>query len=114
MQIKEKFFDDIAVVSMKGNLLGGDETQQMKDKIQSLIHDGVKKIVLDLKGVTWMNSTGLGALISCYTSAKNQSGDLRLSHLSEKVHNLFIITKLLKVFKVFETTERAIASFKSK
>ena len=114
MQIKEKFFDDVAVVSIKGNLIGGDETTQVRDKIQSLLQDDVKKIIIDLKGAAWMNSTGLGTLISSFTSAKNKGADLRLSNLSEKVHNLFVITKLLKVFKVYESTDRAVASFKSR
>ncbi len=114
MQLKEKFYDDVAVVSIKGSLIGGEETTQLKEKIQSLLADDVKKIILDLKGTTWMNSTGLGALISSYTSAKNKNADLRLSNLSEKVHNLFVITQLIKVFKSFESNERAIASFKSK
>ena len=114
MQIKEKFFDDIAVVSIKGNLIGGEETTLVQEKIQSLLHDDVKKIVIDLKGTTWMNSTGLGALISSYTSSKNKGSDLRLANLSEKVHNLFAITQLIKVFKTYESTERAVASFKSK
>ncbi|MBM4165456.1 MAG: STAS domain-containing protein [Ignavibacteria bacterium] len=112
MQIKEKFFDDIAMISLKGNLIGGEETLQLQEKIRSLLADGMKKIVIDLKGTNWMNSSGLGALISAYTSSTNQGADLRLANLSEKVHNLFVITKLLKVFKVFESTERAVASFK--
>jgi anti-sigma B factor antagonist len=65
-----------------------------------------------MKGVRWISSTGLGTLIAVLTSIKNKGGDLRLANITEKVESIFVITQLVKVFKTYETTDRAIASFK--
>lgn len=112
MTIKEKMHGDVAVVSLKGNLMGEPETVDLRDKIYSLLEDDVRKIVLDLGKVRWVNSTGLGALIAAMTSVKNKGGDLSLAHITDKVESLFVITQLIKVFKTYETVDRAIAGFK--
>ena len=112
MTIKEKMHGDVAVVSLKGNLMGEPDTTEVREKIYSLLQDEVRKIVLDLSKVKWVNSTGLGTLISVMTSVKNKNGDLRLAHVTEKLESLFMITQLIKVFKTYESVERAVASFK--
>jgi anti-sigma B factor antagonist len=112
MTLKEKMHGDVAVVTIKGKLMGEPETSELRDEITSLIQDNVKKIVLDMKGIRWVSSAGLGTLIASLTSVKNKEGDLRLSGITENVESLFAITKLVKVFKVYETVDRAVASFK--
>lgn len=112
MTIKEKMHGDVAVVSLRGNLMGEPDTTEVREKIYSLLQDEVRKIVLDLSKVKWVNSTGLGTLISVMTSVKNKDGDLRLAHVTEKLESLFMITQLIKVFKTYESVERAVASFK--
>ena len=113
MTIKEKMHGSVAVVSLKGNMVGDPEdTDHLKEKVLGLFNEGFKRIVLDLGGVRFVSSAGLGAIISCFTSVKNKGGDLRLSNITEKVESLFVITQLVKVFKTYETTERAVASFK--
>ncbi|MBI3580371.1 MAG: STAS domain-containing protein [Ignavibacteriales bacterium] len=112
MTIKEKMHGDVAVIALKGNLMGEPETINLRDKIYSLLEDDVKKVVLDLGKVRWVNSTGLGALIASMTSVKNKGGELRLASITDKVESLFVITQLTKVFKTYETVERAIAGFK--
>lgn len=112
MTIKEKMHGDVAVVSLKGNLMGEPDTTDVREKIYSLLQDEVRKIVLDLSKVKWVNSTGLGTLISVMTSVKNKDGDLRLAHVTEKLESLFMITQLIKVFKTYESVDRAVASFK--
>ena len=112
MTIKEKMHGDVAVVSLKGNLMGEPDTTEVREKIYSLLQDEVRKIVLDLSKVKWVNSTGLGTLISVMTSVKNKDGDLRLAHVTEKLESLFMITQLIKVFKTYESVDRAVASFK--
>lgn len=111
MHMKEHIQGDVVVLSMKGDLMGEPETGELREKVRSLAGDGFKKIVLDVGGVRWINSSGLGALISALTTINSVGGDLRIAHINEKIENLFLITQLVKVFKVFETTERAIASF---
>ncbi len=112
MNIKEKMHGDVAVVALKGNLMGEPDTTEVREKIYSLLQDDVKKVVLDLGKVKWINSSGLGALIAAMTSVKNKGGDLRLANVTEKVESVFMITQLIKVFKTYETVDRAVASFK--
>ena len=112
MNIKEKMHEDVAVVALKGNLMGEPDTTEVRDKIYSLLQDEVKKIVLDLGKVKWINSSGLGSLIAALTSVKNKGGDMRLANITEKVESVFMITQLIKVFKTYETVDRAVGSFK--
>jgi anti-sigma B factor antagonist len=112
MTIKEKMHGAVAVLSLKGNLMGEPDTENLRDKIYSLLQEGLNKIVVDMKGVRWISSTGLGTLIAALTSVRNKSGDLRLANITEKVESLFAITQLVKVFKTYETVDRAIASYK--
>lgn len=111
MQIKETIDGDVVVLALKGNLMGDPETTEFRDKIKSLVRDGFLKIVLDVSKVKWINSSGLGALISALATVNNAGGDLRIANVTEKINSLFMITQLIKVFKSFETIERAIASF---
>ena len=113
MQIKEKITEDVAVLQLKGNLMGEPDTTNLREKVQSLLGDGMKKVIIDLGGVKWLNSSGLGALISSLTSVRNKGGDLRLANVADKVQSLFVITQLVKVFKTFDTVDRAVASFKT-
>ena len=112
MTIKEKIHGDVVVLSLRGNLMGEPDTTDVRDKIYGLLQDGFVKIVLDLGKVKWVNSTGLGTLISAMTSVKTKNGELRLANVTEKVESLFVITQLIKVFKTYETVDRAVASFK--
>ncbi len=114
MQIKEKMENDVAVITLKGDLLGEPDTSSIRDKIHSLVNDSVKHVVVDLGGVNYMNSSGLGTLISALTTMRSAGGDLRLARVEGKVQNLFMMTQLVKVFDTYETVERALVSFKSK
>ncbi len=112
MKIKEKIVDNIAVLSLSGELIGEPGTVNLKDKIQSLITDDIKNVVIDLADVTYINSSGLGTLISVLNLLKNAGGDLKLSRIGDKLQNLFMITQLIKVFDTYETQDRALANFK--
>jgi anti-sigma B factor antagonist len=112
MTIKEKMHGTVAVLTLKGNLMGDPDTENFREKVHSLLQEGFSKIVVDMKGVRYISSTGLGTLIAALTSVKNKSGELRLACVTEKVESLFAITQLVKVFKTYETVDRAVASFK--
>ena len=112
MTIKEKMYGKVAVLTIKGDLMGEPDTGTLRDKIYGFLQEDFKNIVLDVKGVRYISSTGLGTLIAALTSVKNKGGDLRLACVTEKVESLFVITQLVKVFKEYETVERAVASFK--
>jgi len=112
MTIKDTMHGNIAVLTLRGNLVGEPDTDNLRDKIYSLLQEDFKRIVLDLKGVRWISSSGLGTLIASLTSVKNKGGELRLANVTDKVESLFAITQLVKVFKTYESVDRAIASFK--
>ena len=114
MQLKEKIENGVAVLSLKGELLGEPDTTTIREKIHSLVSDQVKQVVLDLGGVSYMNSSGLGTLIAALTTVRNSGGDLRLARVEGKVQNLFVMTQLVKVFDTYETVDRALSSFKAK
>lgn len=111
MKIKEKIEGDVAVLSVMGNMMGGPDTMDLHEKVKSLSADGVKRVVIDLKGVKWMNSSGLGVLMACMTTLNNSGGKLKLSSVTEKVKSLLIITQLMRIFDTYENSERAVASF---
>ncbi len=111
MAMKERMQNDIAILELKGKLMGGSETLAVHDTVKELIDKGVKKVVIDLGKVSWMNSTGLGALMGAMTSLRNADGDLKLSRVTEKVKSLFMVTKLITIFDTFETEEEAIDAF---
>lgn len=111
MTIKEKIHGKVAVLSLKGDLMGEPETASLREKIKTLLAAGTVNIVADLSGVRYVSSTGLGTLIAALTSVKNKGGDLRLAAVTEKVESLFVITQLVKVFKEYESVERAVDSF---
>lgn len=110
MKIKEKIEGDVAILSVSGNMMGGPETTTIHDKVKSLIADGIVKVVIDLKGVKWMNSSGLGILMACMTSLNNADGNLKLSGITEKVKSLLMITQLMRIFDTYESAERAVAA----
>ncbi len=111
MKIKEKIEGDIAVLYVSGNMMGGPETTALHDKVKSLIADGIKRVVIDLKGVKWINSSGLGTLMACMSSLKNAGGKLKLASVTDKVESVLMITKLIQIFETYENAERAVASF---
>ena len=112
MALHEVMNGDVAVLELKGKLMGGPETSEIHEKIKELIAQGAKKVVADVDRVSWMNSTGLGALIGAMTSLRNAGGDLKLARITENVENLFVITKLVTIFDTFDTVEEAVTAFK--
>jgi anti-sigma B factor antagonist len=112
MQLKEEIIRDVAVLHLKGDLMDVPDTRKLREKVQSFLDEDFKNIVVDLGGVRWINSSGLGALISAFTSVRNKGGDLRLANITEKLESLFLVTQLVKVFKTYESVDRAVASFR--
>ncbi len=112
MKIKETMHDDVAVLKVSGNLMGGPETQELHAQVRSLVGEGIIKIVVDLSAVKWLNSSGLGVLMAAYTTAKNKGGALKLAGVHEKVQSLLMITQLVNFFESHENTEKAVQSFK--
>ncbi len=113
MRIKEEIKGDVVVLTVNGNLMGGPESQELHEKVKSVLADGLRKIVIDIKGVKWLNSSGLGVLMACLTSVKEAGGQLKLASVAEKVQSILMITKLVDIFETYETADRAVASFQA-
>ena len=110
MKIKEKIERHVAILSLSGKMMGGPETTQLHDKVRGLINDKIPKVVIDLKGVKWINSSGLGILMATHTTLKNAGGELKLANVTEKVESLLMITQLMRIFDTYESIDRALAS----
>ncbi len=111
MKIKEKMDGEIAILTVSGNMMGGPDSTALHEKVKSLINDGIKKVVIDIKGVKWMNSSGLGVLMACMTSLQQAGGKLKLASVTEKVKSILMITKLIELFETYENSDRAVAAF---
>jgi|SRR3989339_275380 len=100
------------VIELKGNVMGGPEAQEFSDTLHKLIDDGKKNVIVDLAETKFMNSSGLGMLISGYTTMKNGGGSMKLANATEKIESLLVITKLISVFEHYTSVEDAVNSYK--
>jgi anti-anti-sigma factor len=104
-------FKDVEVLSVKGKLIGSPETDMLYDRIKAILSGDIKKIVIDMKHIHWLASLGMGAIMRCVMAVRAEGGDLYLTGLSEKVKNLFSITKLVGVVRIFENVNEAVQGF---
>jgi anti-sigma B factor antagonist len=111
MDIKERVVNGVSVLDLSGKIVLGEGDGQIRDRIKDLLADGQKKILLNLGEVNYIDSAGLGALISSYTTTKRQGGNLKLVNLTRRIKDLLAITKLITVFETHENEAEAIASF---
>lgn len=113
MKIERTMENKIAVISLGGKLMGGPDADEVRDVIRGCLDDGVKDVLMDLAGVSWVNSTGLGILIASHVTVTNAGGKLKLSNVAAKIDQIFIVTKLHTVFETFDNNELGLASFTS-
>ena len=102
---------DVTVVDLSGRIVLGDGSETLRETLRDLVSGGHKKILLNLGDVNYIDSSGLGALVSGYTTLTSQQGQLKLLNLTKKVHDLLQITKLLTVFEVYDNEGSALKSF---
>jgi anti-sigma B factor antagonist len=115
MELEQRIVGDVAIVTVTGDItLNREGNVLLKDKLQSLLHQGYKNLLLDLSGVSYVDSAGLGEMIHAYVSTKNRGGSLRLLHLTKRIRDLLVVTKLLTVFDAYESEADALASFGAK
>lgn len=105
--------ENVAILDLKGKLTIGKGDVMLRKHIDELLKNNEKSIVLNMHEVTYMDSSGVGELVSSFTSVSNRGGKLKLLSLSTKVHDLLQITQLLRVFDIFDNEEEAVASFAS-
>jgi anti-sigma B factor antagonist len=102
---------DVTVLKVEGNLMGGPDASALNSKLHELVEGGTRQVVIDLRGVAFMNSSGLGLLIGGASMMKSAGGGLRLANASEKIMALIKITKLETLFDNYATVDDAVASF---
>lgn len=113
MQIEERSAGDVMILDLKGKMTLGEGDELLKDKINSLIHQGQRKIVLNLEQVPYIDSAGLGEIVRTYTTISRENGSMKLLNLTKRITDLLSITKLLTVFETFDNEADAVRSFAS-
>ncbi len=111
MNASTRQIQDVTVVDLSGQIKLGEGSSVLRDTVKDLLLKGHKKILLNVGQITYIDSSGIGELISAFTSVRNQGGELKLLHLTKKVHDLLQITKLYTVFDVRDDEAQALAAF---
>jgi anti-sigma B factor antagonist len=111
MQIEERSVGDVVVLDLKGKITLGQGDELLKDKVNSLVNQGHRKILLNLADVPYIDSAGLGEIVRTYTTVSKNGGSLKLLNLTKRITDLLAITKLLTVFETFDSESDAVRSF---
>ena len=111
MKVSTRQVDGVVVMDMSGRITLGEGSVVLRDAVRELLSKGNKKILANLAEVNYIDSSGIGELVSAFTTVKNQGGELKLLNLTKKVHDLLQITKLYTVFDVKDNEANAIKSF---
>jgi anti-sigma B factor antagonist len=112
MTISQRSVQGVSVLDIDGPItLGGDSSEKLADKVRSLLQTGEKRILLNLSGVAYIDSAGLGELVNAFTTTKRQGGTLKLVGVTRKLQDLLVITKLATVFDSYDTEAAALASY---
>jgi|SRR6516162_3301450 anti-sigma B factor antagonist len=105
--------NDVTIVDLSGQIKLGEGSSVLRDTVKGLLGKGQKKILLNLGDINYIDSSGVGELVSAYTSVRNQGGELKLLHLTKRVRDLLQLTKLYTVFHVMDDEAAAITAFSS-
>jgi len=111
MKFTTRQVDGVTILDLSGRITLGEGSVTLRDAVKDVLAKGAKSILLNLADVDYIDSSGLGELVSAYTSVKNQGGELKLLHLTTKVHDLLQITKLYTVFDIKDDETSAVGSF---
>jgi anti-sigma B factor antagonist len=114
MPIAERQIGDVTIIDLSGKLASSEDSGILKEKVTSVFFQGHKKVLINLKDLSYMDSSGLGELVSCLATARKNNGEVKLSNLGKRVQDLMIMTKLLAVFDVHDTEAGALTSFATK
>jgi len=111
MKIEARTVGDVHILDCSGKITLGEGTMAVRNHVREILKNGGKKILLNLGDVNYIDSSGIGELVSSFTTVTNQGGQLKLLNLTKKIQELLAITKLLTVFQVFDSEQAAIGSF---
>jgi anti-sigma B factor antagonist len=113
MQIEERVVDGVTILDLKGKMTLGEGDELLKEKINALLQQNRRHLLLNLEGVPYIDSAGLGEIVRTYTTVSRQGGKLKLVNLTKRITDLLSITKLLTVFETFDAEQDAVRSFKA-
>ncbi len=111
MKIEKRKKGDVLILDLEGKILIGEGIEDLREVINSAIKEKEAKILLNFKQVPYLDSTGLGEVVRSYTSVKKEGGTVKIVNLTNKVHDLLSVTKLITVFETFESEDEALKSF---
>ena len=111
LDVKDRQAGDVTILDLSGDVRIGEGAISLRDSIRNLADQGKKNVLLNLAGVKYMDSTGVGELIANYTTISRQGGQLKLLNLTDRIQNLLVITKLLTVFDSYDDEAEALKSF---
>ncbi len=114
VNFETKAAGNVCVLAPKGKIVIGEEVTALREKIKELLGQGHKNILLNFSDISYIDSTGVGALVGSFTTIRNQGGQMKLSNLSQRVQDILLVTKLLTVFDVYTTEAEGITSFGAK
>ena len=112
MKLSSRQVDGVTIVDCSGRITLGEGSVTLRDTVRDLLSKGNKKIILNLAEVNYIDSSGIGELVSAFTSVRNAGGELKLLNLTKKVHDLLQITKLYTVFDIWDNEASAVSAFK--
>jgi len=111
LNIKENLKGEIMVLNLGGKIMGGPDHEKFQSQIKTLVSQGQVDILLDMSKVSWVNSTGLGILVSAFHTLKKNGGTLKICNVSDRIDNILNVTQLKLVFETFADCDEALASF---
>jgi anti-sigma B factor antagonist len=111
LDLKERQAGDVTILDLSGEVRIGDSSVALRESVRNLADQGKKKLLLNLAGVKYIDSSGIGELIANYTTVSRQGGQLKLLNLTDRIQNLLVITKLLTVFDAYDNEAEALKSF---
>ena len=111
MRFRTREEGEVTIIDLSGKLMGGSDSDVFRDLVHGLIEKGRKRIIVNLAGINWINSTGVGILITGYTTLRKSGGDLKLLNVSTKIESMLYVTKLNLIFECFDDERDAIESY---
>jgi len=112
MTSKIKIIYNVGIIKIRGTLTGDDDTELVREIVKDLIQKGINKIILDLSRVKWMDSSGLGMLMACYSSVQNVDGKIGLAKIPDKIFKIMSISRVHTLFDQFESLRDAVKTFR--
>ena len=113
MHISQRIVGGVAVIDVQGRVTAGEGVETLRDKVNSLLHQDHRNLILNLSAVDYLDSAGLGEIVGAYATVRRQAGSLKLVGLTSRIRDLLSITKLLTVFDTFDSEQDAVRSFSS-